>query len=76
MKNFKIEDMIVAGSFFYDCKGNTRELQYYYAYMVNGKDIILKPLKNLPDNEQGKKEWFIHYIPSLSDRYNFIFEKE
>ena len=71
--------MILTGDLFYQC-GTTRQgnrhITYYYAHTVSGRDIILKPLPRLPDNEDGQKQWLIHYLPSMTDEYNFIYSDE
>lgn len=72
MKNITI----LTGDLFYKC-GTTRQgnrhITYYYAHTVNGRDVVLKPLTRLPDNEDGKKQWLIHYLPSMTAEYNFIY---
>lgn len=75
MKNITI----LTGDLFYKC-GTTRQgnrhITYYYAHRVSGRDVVLKPLPRLPDNEEGKKQWIIHYLPSMTDEYNFIYSDD
>lgn len=75
MKNITI----LTGDLFYKC-GTTRQgnrhITYYYAHTVSGRDVVLKPLPRLPDNEDGQKQWLIHYLPSMTAEYNFIYSNK